>query len=61
MLTTVDRVIARLTWKHPMADRQVRAVRDDATQFAAQLLENYKSHLVQRSLCPEPPTKPTAS
>jgi hypothetical protein len=61
MLTTVDRVIARLTLKHPMSDRQADAVRDDAAQFASQLLENYKGLLVQRSISAEPPTKPSAS
>jgi hypothetical protein len=61
MLTTVDRVIARLSLKHSISDRQMGAARNDAAQFALQLLENYKGQLVQRSLCPEPPPKPSAS
>jgi hypothetical protein len=61
MLTTVDRVIARLSLKTPISDRQTDAARHDAAQFAAQLLENYKGQLAQRSLYPEAPPKPTAS
>jgi hypothetical protein len=61
MLTTVDRVIARLNLKHPASNRQTVAARDDAAQFATQLLDNYKGQLAQRSLYPEAQPKPTAS
>lgn len=49
MLTTVDRVIAKLSRKLPTSDAQSADVRDDAVQFAAKLLENYKGQLSRRS------------
>lgn len=61
MLTTVDRVIARLSLKHPVSGNHTAAARDDAAQFASQLLENYKGQLAQRGLYPGSPPKPTAS
>jgi hypothetical protein len=54
MLTTVDRVIARLSAEHPMSDAQSAAVHDDATEFAAKLLENYKGQLSRRSWTDQP-------
>jgi len=61
MLTTVDRVIARLTFKHPVADLQGGAACDDAAQFAARLLENYKAQLAERSLEAARTTPPSSS
>lgn len=60
MLTTVDRVIAGQSPEHPMSDAQSAAVRDDATQFAAKLLESYKGQLFRR-LCADEPSRSNAS
>jgi hypothetical protein len=49
MLTTVDRVIAKLSQKLPASAAQAADVRDDAMQFAAQLLETYKGQLSRRN------------
>lgn len=48
MQSVLDRVVSTLTLRHPMSESQSQAVRDDAVQFAAQLLENYKTQLSQR-------------
>jgi hypothetical protein len=59
MQAVVDRVIRSFMSKHPislrdpMSDGQSKAVRDDATEFARQLLENYKGQLAQRDLKPD--------
>ena len=59
MQATVDRVLrtfrARLpvSLHDPMSDAQPRAVRDEATDFAAQLLENYKGQIARRNLKPD--------
>ena len=56
MQAAVDRVIrtfrARLpaSFHDPMSDEQTQAVRDEATDFAAQLLENYRGQLARRTL-----------
>jgi hypothetical protein len=55
MQAAIDRVIRTLTFKHPvslsepMSDGQSRPVNDEATVFAAQLLDNYKHQLARRS------------
>ena len=59
MQAAVDRVLrtfrARLpiSLRDPMSDAQPRAVRDEATDFAAQLLENYRGQLARRTLKPD--------
>ncbi len=57
MQATVERVI-RSFMKQPMAGHAGSEVHDgaqqEATQFAAQLLENYKSQLAQRGCKAEP-------
>jgi hypothetical protein len=55
MHTAVDRVIRSFLSKHPaslhpsMSGAQSEAARDEAQDFATQLLENYKNQLARRS------------
>ena len=59
MQAAVDRVIRSFTSKHPvslrnpMSDAESKAERDEATEFATQLLDNYKGQLAQRGLKPD--------
>jgi hypothetical protein len=54
MQAVVDRVIRSFTTKHPvalrdpMSDAESKTVCDKATEFATQLLDNYKDQLAQR-------------
>ena len=50
MQAIVDKVIRVFTLKHPVFDDEAKRVRQEATDFAAELLENYKSQLAQRTL-----------
>jgi len=50
MQAVVDRVKRAFTLNHPISDRQAEAIRRDATEFAIDLLANYKSQLAQRTL-----------
>jgi hypothetical protein len=62
MQAAIDRVLRTFALKHPvsvhegmslhepMSDEQAGAVRDKATAFAAQLLDNYRDQLARRSL-----------
>jgi hypothetical protein len=50
MQAIVDKVMRVLTFKHPVSDDEAKCVRQEATDFAAELLENYKSQLAQRTL-----------
>lgn len=50
MQTVIDHVISKFSIKQPMSDAQSQAVRDEAAQFAAQLLANYNNYLARRSL-----------
>lgn len=50
MLAVIDQVIAKFSPKQPMSDSRSQAVRDEAAEFAAQLLVKYKNHLTTRSL-----------
>jgi hypothetical protein len=56
MQAAIDRVLRTFAPKHPvplherMSDERSGAVRDQATAFAAQLLDNYKDQLARRSL-----------
>jgi hypothetical protein len=53
MQAAVERVIRSFILKQAIPDTASRAIdngtQDDATPFAAQLLENYRDHLAQRS------------
>jgi hypothetical protein len=50
MQAIVDRVIRAFAFKHPVSDAEAKLVRQEATDFAAELLENYKSQLALRTL-----------
>ena len=49
MQAAVDRVIRNLTPRQPVPPKAADDAQEDATHFAGQLLENYKSLLAQRS------------
>ena len=50
MQAVVDRVMRALTLKHPISDEEAKAIRREATEFAIDLLEKYKSQLAHRTL-----------
>jgi hypothetical protein len=50
MQTIVDKVIRAFAFKHPVSDAEGKLGRQEATDFAAQLLETYKSQLARRTL-----------
>jgi hypothetical protein len=50
MQAIVDKVMRVFTAKHPVSDDETKLARQEATDFAAELLENYKSQLAQRTL-----------
>lgn len=50
MQVVIDQVIAKFSLKQPMSDDPSKAVGDEAAEFAARLLANYKNHLTERSL-----------
>lgn len=50
MQAIVDKVIRAFAFKHPASDAEGNPARQEATDFAAELLENYKSQLARRSL-----------
>ena len=50
MLTTVDRVLCRLSLKSPVPDGQTGAARDEATSIALHLLQTYQDQLSRRGL-----------
>jgi hypothetical protein len=50
MQAIVDKVMRVFTFKHPVSDDEAKLVRQEPTDFAAELLENYKSQLAQRTL-----------
>ena len=49
-MEAVDRVMRAFTLKHPISDQEAEAVRREATEFAAELLEKYKSKFAHRTL-----------
>jgi hypothetical protein len=50
MQAIVDKVLRAFTVKHPVSDDdEAKLVRQDVTDLAAALLENYKSQLARRS------------
>ena len=50
MQAVVDRVMRAFTLPRPMSDKQTEAVRQEVTEFAAELLEKYRSQLEHRTL-----------
>ena len=50
MQAIVDKVMRVFTSKHPVADDEAKLVRQEVTDFAAELLENYKRRLARRTL-----------
>lgn len=52
MQTVVDRVMRAFAIKHPLTEAESRAIRQEVTEFAAELLEKYKTQLAQRALPP---------
>jgi hypothetical protein len=50
MQAIVDKVMRVFTSKHPVSEDGTKLARQEATDFAAELLENYKSQLDQRTL-----------
>jgi hypothetical protein len=49
MQAIVDKVMRAFTFKHPVSDDEAKLVRQEAADFAAELLENYKSRLARRT------------
>ena len=41
----IERIMRAIAKKHPMSEEQTRAVREEVTQFANELLEKYKNRL----------------
>jgi hypothetical protein len=50
MQSIVDKVMRVFTFKHPVSDDEAKLVHQEVTDFAAELLENYKSQLARRAL-----------
>jgi len=50
MQAIVDKVMRAFTFKHPDSDGDAGRTREEATEFAAELLENYKAQLGSRTL-----------
>jgi hypothetical protein len=50
MQAIVDKVMRAFAFKHPVSDAEAKLVRQEVTDFAAELLENYKSQLAHRTL-----------
>ncbi len=50
MQAVVARVMRAFTMNRPMSDEQTDAVRREVTEFAAGLLEKYKTQLARRTL-----------
>jgi hypothetical protein len=50
MQAIVDKVMRAFTFKHPVSGDEAKLLSQEATDFAAELLEKYKSQLAQRTL-----------
>ena len=50
MQAIVDKVMRAFTFKPPVSDDEARLDREEASEFAAQLLENYRKQLALRTL-----------
>ena len=50
MHAIVDKVMRVFTFKHPVSDDEAKLAHREATDFAAELLENYKNQLARRTL-----------
>jgi hypothetical protein len=49
MQAVVDRVIRAFTLKHSISDEEAEAIRQEAIEFATDLLEKYKTQLAHRT------------
>ena len=49
MQAIVDKVMRVFTSKHLVSDDEAKLARQESSDFAAELLENYKSQLAQRT------------
>lgn len=49
MQAIVDKVMRAFTIKHPVRDDEAKRVPQEVTDFAAELLENYKTQLARRA------------
>jgi hypothetical protein len=49
MQAIVEKVMRVFAFKHPVSEDDAERVREEAAEFAAELLENYKSELARRS------------
>ena len=52
MPAVVDRVMRAFTPKHPVSDEEAEAIRQEAMEFAIDLLAKYKSQFADRTLRP---------
>jgi histone H3/H4 len=50
MQAIVEKVMRVFSFKHPVPDPETARVSEEAAEFAAELLESYKSQLARRSL-----------
>jgi histone H3/H4 len=50
MQAIVEKVRRVFAFKHPVPDHETERVSEEAAEFAAELLESYKSQLARRSL-----------
>jgi peptide deformylase len=48
MQAIVEKVMRALAFKYPVPDDEAKRARQEATEFAAELLKNYKSQLARR-------------
>jgi hypothetical protein len=49
MQAIVEKVMRAFTFKHGIADDEAKGARQEATAFAAELLDNYKGQLARRT------------
>ena len=45
MSDMIDRIMKAIALKRPMTDEQTKAIREEVTRFADELLEKYKDRL----------------
>jgi hypothetical protein len=50
MYAVVDKVMRAFTFRHPVSDAEANRVRQEVTEFAVELLANYKGQLARRTL-----------
>jgi hypothetical protein len=49
MQAIVDKVMRIIAFRHPLSDEGGNPARQEATEFATELLQNYKSQLARRN------------